>query len=517
MKQYEMTELIYSAPTPEGSQAEVNLTAEFTCGSETTVVKGFYAGQNTYKIRFLPMKAGDYAYQVRGLVTDAGKLTVLPADRHGPVHAEGCHFCHADGTRYSPFGTTVYALAHQDEQTTEDTFDSLKSAPFNKLRLCLFPKHYEYNHNEPSLYAFEKDADGNWDVHRPCFAFWDAFEGKLQKLDDMEIQADLILFHPYDRWGFSQMRQGANLVYLDYLLRRFSAFPNIWWSLANEYDLVFHRTVRDWAEIEDFVAANDPYHHLLSNHNDFAPWDATRPNITHASLQTRQLTRIAEWRKAYQKPVVVDECCYEGDLPQFWGCISGREMVRRFWRVVTTGGYCTHGETFLDPEHDILWWAKGGRLKGESASRIAFLREIVEALPGPIEPMPFGLMEVYQKAMAAKQGQTLDGLNPSYAAFIRSFACLGKEEAAAYLATEFSFMGRCGDGAFLIYYDLRCCAKDTLELPENRSYRVELLDVWNMTRKVIAEQACGKTEIHLPAKEDMAVLALACSNAAANK
>ena len=149
MKQYEMLELVYQASAPEGSQADVDLTAKFICGGETVEVKGFYAGQNTYKVRFLPMQAGDYTYQVSGVLSDAGQLRILPADRHGPVHARGCHFCHADGMRYSPFGTTVYALAHQDSQVTHDTFESLENAPFNKVRLCLFPKHYEHNNNDP--------------------------------------------------------------------------------------------------------------------------------------------------------------------------------------------------------------------------------------------------------------------------------------------------------------------------------------------------------------------------------
>ena len=123
-----MLELVYQAPAPEGSQADVDLTAEFICGSETAAVKGFYAGQNTYKVRFLPMQAGNYTYHVSGLLSDDGQLKILPADSHGPVLARGCHFYHADGARYIPFGTTVYALAHQDKQVTHDTFESLKNA-----------------------------------------------------------------------------------------------------------------------------------------------------------------------------------------------------------------------------------------------------------------------------------------------------------------------------------------------------------------------------------------------------
>lgn len=86
---------------------------------------------------------------------------------------------------------------------------------------------------------------------------------------------------------------------------------------------------------------------------------------------------------------------------------------------------------------------------------------------------------------------------------------MGEAEAAAYLSTEFTFMGRCGEEAFLIYYDLRCCARDALELPEERAHRVELIDTWNMIRDVIAEHAHGRTELRLPAQENMAVLAVA--------
>lgn len=508
MKQYEMFELAYTASEPRGSQVTIDLEAVFTHESETVSVKGFYAGDNTYKIRFLPMCAGEYSYTISGIVSDTGTLRADSAGHHGPVHAEGCHFRHADGARYSPFGTTVYALAHQEPQVTENTFKSLKNAPFNKVRLCLFPKHYNYNHNDPKLYPFEMGENGEWDVNRPCFPFWDSFEQKLQRLDTLGIQADLILFHSYDRWGFSHLGMEKNLIYLDYLTRRFSAFPHIWWSLANEYDLMFDLTERDWERIEGFVAENDPYHHLLSNHNCFAFWDAARPAITHASLQTRQLTRVAEWREKYNKPVIVDECCYEGDLPEFWGCISGLEMVRRFWRIVVTGGYCTHGDTFLDPGRDIVWWAKGGQLKGRSAPRIAFLREIVESLPGPIDPRNCFTAELYKKAMSPNLDKALEGTHPNYASFVRSFARMAPQEAAFFLANEFSFMGRCGDDAFLIFYDGRCCARDTLDLPENKTYSVELIDVWNMTRKVISEHVSGKTVIDLPGCENMAVLAL---------
>ena len=423
----------------------------------------------------------------------------LPArGKHGPVRAVGTHFEYADGTIFRPFGTTVYALASQEDALVEETLASLKASPFNKVRMCVFPKHYDYNRNEPPLFPFEKRQDGSWDPARPCIPFWHRFEGILDRLDDMGIQADLILFHPYDRWGFASMPREDNLRYLDHLLRRLSAKPNVWWSLANEYDLCMdHKTLSDWEEIEGFVAEHDPFRHLLSVHNCFAFWDYARPAVTHASIQTRAMTEIPRWLKTWGKPVVIDECCYEGDLPQSWGNISGLEMTRRFWRCCLSGGYCTHGETFLAAD-DVLWWAKGGRLKGESPARIAFLRTILEEIPGPLEPVPGFWESVLEEPDA-----------PAWTAlFTGSLRRMAPREREAFLAADHTWAARCGDRAFLWYHDRQCFRTWQIPLPASGVYRVELIDPWEMRRETLLEAASGDAVLTLPAREDMVVLAV---------
>lgn len=511
MYQYEVFEIALEGPEPKGSHVHVEVNAEFTLCGEITGVKGFYAGNGIYKVRFYPTKTGICTYVVTGVVQAEGAEEVFSArvGMHGRVKAQGTHFVYEDGSPYYPFGTTVYALLHQKQELMEQTFATLEQAPFNKIRICVFPKHYLYNENEPDWYAFERDGEGNWDVNHPCFPFWDALELAVDKLAGMEIQVDLILFHPYDRWGFSRLTQQDNLTYLEYLMRRLAAIPNLWWSMANEYDLC-DRTMEDWYEIEAYIAKNDPYRHLLSNHNCYRFWDFAREHITHASIQSKMLTRINEWCQLYQKPVVIDECCYEGDLKSYWGCISGKEMVRRFWRTVTTGGYCTHGETFLDPERDVIWWSKGGCLKGESPARIAFLRELVEELPGPLEAVPTFLEKMREMSRQDREDWEafLAKYPPEVSGLMRGFLRL-EEETDAYVASEATYQGHCGEKAYLIYYDQRCCREDEIELPQTHTYRLELIDTWAMTRKVIAENASGNTRISLPGREDCAVLAVA--------
>ena len=219
MRQYETFELTFTGPEPEGSRALADVKAEFTLSGKTTEVKGFYAGAGLYKVRYYPADAGKCCWKVWGVVSGEGEEMCEPADvqkaadgvggarqkaPHGMVRVEGMHFRYEDGTWYRPFGTTVYAMVHQEKDLVDTTMETLRRSPFNKVRFCVFPKHYDFNHNDPVHYPFEK-TDGKWDVHKPVNAYWEALEARIRELDEMGIQGDLILFHPYDRWGFSEL------------------------------------------------------------------------------------------------------------------------------------------------------------------------------------------------------------------------------------------------------------------------------------------------------------------------
>lgn len=508
MRQYEPFELSFSGPVRTEGWAQIDLYAEFCCGDIVKTVKGFYDGGGRYAVRFLPERAGAWRWRVSGCVEAEGEETCEgAADEHGPVRAVGTHFEYADGKIFMPFGTTVYALASQEDALVEETLETLKAAPFNKVRMCVFPKDYDYNKNEPPYYAFEKRPDGAWDTDRPNVVFWRRLESILDRIGAMGIQVDLILFHPYDRWGFAKMPREDNLRYLDYLLRRFAAKPYIWWSLANEYDLnMDQKTLKDWEEIEEYAAANDPYHHLLSSHNCMRFWDFSRPNVTHACIQTKALTEIPRWIKQWNKPVIIDECCYEGNLPHFWGSISGQEMVKRFWRCAASGAYCTHGETFLSDD-DVLWWAKGGKLKGESPRRIAFLRQIMESLPGPLTPAEGGL-QALSDASDADMDRIIEGTAGWMKIFLTSLKMMDARDKGPHLAGEHVWAAHCGEEAYLWFNDLQCFGEMTLTLPEGKRYRAEAIDVWSMTRKTLCEGASGKTIVKLPGRENLAVLAV---------
>lgn len=520
MRQYEMFELKFDGPEPEGSRALVDCGAEFTLAGETKRVSGFYAGDGQYKVRFYPSGTGTCRWKAWGAISGEGEEPCEPAEcgeaadaascgpdgnPHGIVCPAGRHFKFEDGTWYRPFGTTVYAMVHQEKALVDTTMETLRKSPFNKVRFCVFPKHYDFNHNDPEYYPFEK-TEGKWDVHRPVAAYWEALEGRIRELDACGIQGDLILFHPYDRWGFSKFSKEDSLVYLDYLLRRLSAMPNLWWSLANEYDLMPNYTWEDWADFARFVAAHDPYGHCLSNHNCMAYWDFNQKEITHCCIQDVNVNEVPELWEQYDKPVVFDECRYEGNIIHPWGNLSGKELSRRFWTAVCCGGYCTHGETFYSQD-EVLWWAKGGVLKGESPARIAFLRGIVEELPGPLDFQGegIGFLTATQLTDMKENGAPEEIRNNFFAMAMLN---LPKERIRPFVAKERTALGHCGQQAYLKFLERQCAALTELRLPEEGSYRVEVIDTWEMTRKVVMENVNGTIEVELPGKEDMAVLAV---------
>ncbi len=380
-------ELTLRGPSGGNPFVDVKLSTEFEQNDRVFELEGFYDGDGAYRTRFMPDEPGEWTYVTRSnrreLDGRKGKFTCVKPSKgnHGPVRVHNTwHFAYADGTPYFQVGTTCYAWAHQGNALEEQTLETLRKAPFNKMRMCVFPKHYVYNQNEPEFYPFEGAPLKDWDYSRFNPEFFRHFERRIGELRDLGIEADIILFHPYDRWGFANMDSETDNRYLRYIVARLAAYRNVWWSFANEYDLMKSKTVADWDRFFQIVQKYDPYQHMRGIHNCRQFYDHNKPWVTHASIQSSDLVRGSEWRQKYTKPIVFDECKYEGNIPQGWGNITAKELVHRFWLGTIGGSYVGHGETYQHPR-DILWWSKGGVLHGQSPARIAFLKRIMEPVP----------------------------------------------------------------------------------------------------------------------------------------
>jgi len=509
-------ELAFEGPAAGNPFLEVELRAVFRQGDRQVRADGFYDGDGIYRIRFLPDATGTWSYETfsnsPALDGASGSFAVGPAKpgHHGPVRvANRHHFRHADGTRFITIGTTAYVWNLQGDALEEETLATLAQAPFTKIRMCVFPKHYRYNENEPERYPFplvkrgKSGWDGSFNGGSAGWAFdFERFEPdyfrhlekRITQLAAIGVEADLILFHPYDRWGFSRMTPEQDDRYLRYVVARLAALPNVWWSMANEYDLMTSKTPADWDRFIHIVSDRDPYGHLLSVHNCFAFYDHTHPRITHASIQRSSANMAALWREKYGKPVSIDECCYEGDIAELWGNISGRKLVRRFWDGTVNGGYVTHGETFHN-DSETLWWAKGGKLTGESVPRIAFLRRILEA--GPEE----GLDPI--KSTGAYRVMLQGGLDN--VVLQQLFVPPEGEEDWPRVQSWFATAGQ-PHRYYLTYLGENQPGEFTVAVPPGERYAATLIDTWEMTETVLADSVGRGEVLHFPPKPYLALL-----------
>ncbi|WP_114559276.1 DUF5060 domain-containing protein [Desertihabitans aurantiacus] len=452
-------EIRLEGPSEGNPFTDVELVATFQHRNRDVVVDGFYDGDGRYLVRFSPDQEGRWTYRtsssVRELDGVRGELVVGPPGpgNHGPVRVAGTsHFRHADGTRHESFGTTCYHWTHTgDEEHEERTLQALAGSPFNKVRMCLLPTQ---NMRPPRL-AFVGTEPGRLDKTRFDVTFFAHLERRIRDLQELQIEADLILFHPYDKghWGVDDMSAEEDRFYLRYVVARLAAFRNVWWSISNEFDFNKAKTMADWDALLQHLQRIDPYRRLASIHNGTAMYvhaslyDFAKPWTTHQSIQHWDATLTAQWRAAHPKPVVIDEIGYEGDIDRRWGNLSGRDLTRRFWHTVTGGGFMGHGECYVDSTP--AWISAGGQLVGESPARIAFLRQLVAE--GPAD------------WVAARE-----------------------------------------DGYRLDYFGERRYAHHDLELGEDE-HLVDVIDTWEMTVTTLPGTYRGRCRIPLEPRPDLAV------------
>ncbi|MCU1237329.1 MAG: hypothetical protein JWP63_5296 [Candidatus Solibacter sp.] len=465
IQRWDLFEIALDGPRDGNPFLDVPFSAEFRQQHRTIAVDGFYDGEGRYKVRFSPDAEGEWSYVTRSphreLEGKTGSFVCTPAagKNHGPVAVRGSwDFAYANGAPYLPFGTTCYAWTHQPDPLQDQTVATLRDAPFNKMRMCIFPKWYEYNRDEPRLFPFPRTAGQN-DYTRFVPEFFHNLERRILQLQALGIEADLILFHPYDHWGYALMPPEVDDRYLRYVVARLAAFRNVWWSVANEWDLVKGKKPADWDRYFRILQERDPYARLRSIHHSVVMYDHGKPWVTHLSVQGDDFAKTGEWRSAFRKPVIFDECKYEGNIPKRWGDISAQELTRRFWLGTAAGAYVGHGETYLDA-HDILWWSKGGVLHGESPRRIAFLRTILEAAP--------------QEGLAP--------LNPAY------YPCVAK-------AGEY----------YLFYLDYHQPALADFTLPAEARFEADIIDPWEMKITRAESTYSGKFQLRMPGKPMQAV------------
>lgn len=375
---------------------DVQFQCRFKSSGQNLLVVGFYDGNQTWKVRLMPESQGKWAFETisndRELNGVTGSFEVVKPGptNHGPVrvHAK-YHFAYADGTPYFLLGTTAYSWLNEGPRAEQNWLTTLSQSPFNKVRFMLFP--FSFGPSAGKQYPLPQTSPGKFDIERFNPEYFQHFEEGIRKLQALGIEADVILFMPYDRvTGLMSMDIDHDEALVKYVVARFSAFRNVWWTLTNEFDL--YPVQKDWRRLGELIENSDPGNHLRGIHNCCtAFYDNSQSWITHVILQDITLQRLAatprndSWleldARKIGKPVVTDEYGYEGNFPFTWGSFGPREITEMHWSITMAGAYGSHGESYTS--------AEPGKFIGEAPARLGFLKQIMTEAPyQEMEPAP---------------------------------------------------------------------------------------------------------------------------------
>jgi hypothetical protein len=380
------------------------LVGEFISPSgKTNVIDGFYDGDETWRLRFVPDEEGEWAYLLRGEgveILQRGKLRCTKARTRGflSVHPENPYaFAHADGTAFFPMGDTCYGLYDDSPITPELRAEYLKvrrAQGFNFVRMTI--GHSEWRAATNSAYWAWGGTAQKPDLDRLNPIFFRGFDGLMHQLRTNGMNVELLVLNFYRRpftdtnaWTAARER-----LWLRYVVSRYAAFDNVFlWTLANEYEthpegryrLDFPGDV-EWAKATArFIKACDPHKHLVTVHpvisasrrgeSPRAPFDSPwrigeffgeDDAMDVISQQTGGSGDGAVWDdklqcwtgdsttlvasltadRRYRKPVLNTENGYEylRGHPTEKKQVHHTDKVRRSaWRIVCAGGYFAAG------------------------------------------------------------------------------------------------------------------------------------------------------------------------------
>jgi hypothetical protein len=365
---------------------EVNLRATFQgpAGVRQTV-SGFWDGANTFKLRFTPTAEGRWTYTTAsndaGLNGKRGELicTAPKPGSHGFIRRDAAHpyhFVYDDGTRYFMLGQTYYNLlgSMAGRQGYRTAVDSSRAWGMNKIRM-----HVNGALSEGlSQTGIVQGVPGEFEV--PNVAHFQHVDSVIQYLNSRNVVADLILM-PRRLLGTPEQEHQ----YLDYLVARYAAFPNVIWCLINEWNYA-KRPKEFYTRAGQRVRQSDPWAHqngqprLLSVHQQtridfqFFAEDWLSHAIVQFGVRNRQKTSSDEWNAkgragyrhgdawgrasirhnwGYRIPVVNDEYGYIGepkDVSETDTAVLTRQKHRQIlWGIVTAGGYASAGDKTAYP------------------------------------------------------------------------------------------------------------------------------------------------------------------------
>lgn len=417
-------------------------------GAPEYTVHGFWDGDgrgglegDVFKVRFTPTRPGRWRLvevhsnraELKGQ-REGDWIVAVPAKRRGfwLVDEESAGrrwYRRSDGSHQYIIGNTQYSFLSGRREGGQPTSvmiaeDVARNAEyFKKLRFSLHGDLYPDPVEKPFLDDAGRPTDSGDYSHRPNPRwFHQRADVAVRTAFEHDLIADLILAGPDSEEARATLRAAANggdpEPWLRYVAARYGSYPNVWFCLANEYDLRKPRFDEEQiARCGRLLRRHLPYRETPVSVHPNAPtlWAAaferTGDWYDHHIIQRKIRTlpvsadvMASVWRSPVDgrpryRPTVNDELSYQGEGDRH----SEEDTIEAHLGAFLGGGYGSTGWKYGNKLGHYFW----GAFRPEehtAADNLKWLREQIDAYVRfwKLEPAagPFQNLDPEFRAMA---------------------------------------------------------------------------------------------------------------------
>ncbi|MFD2114978.1 DUF5605 domain-containing protein [Paenibacillus yanchengensis] len=419
--------------------------------------EGYYDGSGAITVRFMPDQVGEWAFQAEGAMFPTGifsgkfQCVASSQKQHGRVQIMNqTRFTYEDGTTFIPMGTWLEEWHVQEEARRLQTIETLQASPFNKVNMLVMPYRSEAV-TQQGYFPFVSTAEGKYDGNQLHLPYFDLLDKSIARLAELGIQVELVLFSPkVEQLGLIHLTEEQKHHYIRYIVARYAAYANVWWTISDNGDQVIDDTEQQLLPLIRTIKENDYGHHLLTVHGVTNAYNWGLPTLTHISLKDEDIKKASDFTLQYEKPVVLEHCGREGNGATPDDALLAEEMTYHIWEAIMRGGFASHGESMLQAD-GTTWSVHGGLLVGDSIARLTFLQKIISEAPHDV----------------------------SYSRLRHDASTL--EERGHY---------------YLQYFGPHRFSSRAFMMPEGK-YEVDIIDTWNMTITTLEQAFEGRFDITL--------------------
>lgn len=413
-----ITELSYSSSrsyTDPFNDVEMDVVFTDPDG-EKKRVPAFWAGEKTWRVRYVSPKSGQHRYQTvcsdtdnPGLHGQEGEMKVQPYEednpllKHGPLRVSESrrYIEHLDGTPFFWLWDTWWLGLCQRKGWGFEEFKVLTKDRVKKGFTVIQIVAGLY----PDLPSFDprgfNEAGYPWepDYARINPKYFDMADRRIQHLVDQGLVPCIV-----GAWGYHLPWLGVERMkqHWRYIVARWGAYPVIW-CLAGEGTMPYYLSQqreedsalqkRGWTEIGRYVRSIEPYHRPVTIHPNHTARDIVEDEsvLDFDMLQTGHgdwgsvpntvNTVCREYSRTPTMPVINGEVCYEGHQQEswhgvqrfmFWACILSGTAGHTYgaggiWQINTREqphGPSPHGGTYENTPWDVAAQLPGSRQLG---------------------------------------------------------------------------------------------------------------------------------------------------------